>query len=306
MFNHILDIAPTDEKSATYGKINLVQIGRLETTPAGSIAKHTHLNWFELTCIVEGEGYVYAKDVNVPVKKGDIFLSFPCEAHQIDSSFDKPLTFDHFAFYTKDDSYIERLEALMANYSSPKKRVFKSYFVREMLDGCIKELLNKSEFQREYLESSFTLILLELLRTFEIKKTPSFTSNDTCHKPDTLCRTIRNYIDTHLFSINNLNEIANLCGYNYSYLSFLFKKNTGTTLSDYFKEKRFESAKLMIVENKLKISEISNLLGYNSVYAFSKAFKDEFGVSPKNYYKTNIANNVSANDNAAKSTSYDE
>ena len=42
----------------------------------------------------------------------------------------------------------------------------------------------------------------------------------------------------------------------------------------------------MIRENKLRISEISNLLGYNSVYAFSKAFKDEFGMSPKNYYKT--------------------
>ena len=289
--NHILDIAPRDEKQATYGKINLVQIGRLETYPGCVIQKHTHLNWFELTCVVEGEGDVYAKDVKVPVKKGDIFLSFPCEAHRIDSSLEKALVYDHFAFYTKDEVYAERLETLMANYSSPKKRVFKSYFVREMLDGSIKELLGKADFQREYLEASFALILIELFKIFEVKKSTSFMSADTCHKPDTLCKTIQNYIDTHLFSINNLNEIASLCGYNYSYLSFLFKKNTGITLSDYFKAKRFESAKLMISENKLKIGEISNLLGYNSVYAFSKAFKDEFGVSPKNYYKSNLQEN---------------
>lgn len=295
--NHLLDIAPREDTSATYGKINLVQIGRLETYPGCVINKHTHLNWFELTCVVEGEGDVYAKDVKVPVKKGDIFLSFPCEAHQIDSSKDKALTYDHFAFYTKDEIYADRLESIMANYSSPKKRVFKSYFVREMLDGSIKELLNKAEFQKEYLESSFTLILLELLRIFEVKKSSSFMDQDSCHKPEALCKTICNYIDTHLFSINNLGEIANLCGYNYSYLSFLFKKNTGITLSDYFKEKRFESAKLMISENKLKISEISNLLGYNSVYAFSKAFKDEFGISPKNYYKTTAANSESSNKN---------
>lgn len=292
--NHILNLMPRDEKEAFYGKVDLVQIGRLETYPGFIIHKHNHLNWFELTCVVDGEGDVYAKDIKVPVKKGDIFLSFPCETHRIDSSHNAPLTFDHFAFYTKDALYIERLETLMADYSSPKKRVFKSYFIREMLDGSIKELLNKSEFQREYLESTFTLILLELLRIFEVKKAPSFISADTSHKPDTLCQTIRNYIDTHLFSINNLNEIANLCGYNYSYLSFLFKKNTGITLSDYFKEKRFESAKLMIVENKLKIGEISNLLGYNSVYAFSKAFKDEFGLSPKNYYKTTVAKNINS------------
>lgn len=64
---------------------------------------------------------------------------------------------------------------------------------------------------------------------------------------------------------------------------------TGITISDYYNERRFESARLMIRENRLKVSEISNLLGYNSVYAFSKAFKDKFGTSPKNYYKKDSA-----------------
>lgn len=288
---HILDLTNIDEKHNVFGKICLVQIGRLECAPGHLVHKHTHLNWFELTCVTDGEGEIYGGDTKVEVKKGDIFLSFPCEVHRIDSSVENPLAFDHFAFYTTDAEYNERLERLMASYANPKKRAFKSYLIKEMLDGSINEILSKAEFKKDYLEASFSLILLEILKAFEVKRDAGFISDGSYQDSEKMCRTVKNYIDTHLFSIGSLTEIADLCGYNYSYLSFLFRKVTGTTLSDYYKSRRFESAKLMIRENKLRISEISNLLGYNSVYAFSKAFKDEFGLSPKNYYKTLFSDN---------------
>lgn len=281
---HIVDIKSYDGKSV-YGKINLVQIGRLACEGGHTIAKHTHLNWFELTCIVEGEGEILGGDTQVKVKQGDVFLSFPCEAHAIYSSKTSPLTFDHFAFYTADAEYSDRLERIMAVYSRAEKRVFKSFRVKDLLDSCISGILASGEFQNDYLMSSFSLIVLELVRIFKVKSGAGIIGTGV-EEPEELCRTLKRYIDTHLFSIGSLSELASLCGYNYSYLSFLFRKVTGTTLSDYYKQKRFESAKLMIKENRLKIGEISNLLGYNSVYAFSKAFKDEFGVSPRNYYKS--------------------
>lgn len=282
---HILDLANVAERHNVFGKICLVQIGRLECSPGHLIHRHTHLNWFELTCVTDGEGEIYGGDTKVDVKKGDTFLSFPCEVHKITSSVEKPLAFDHFAFYTTDEEYKERLERLMASYSNPQKRAFKSYLIKEMLDGCINEILRKADFRLDYLEAAFSIILLEILKIFEVKRDVGFISDGSYQDSEKMCRTVKNYIDTHLFSIGSLTEIADLCGYNYSYLSFLFRKVTGTTLSDYYKSKRFESAKLMVRENRLKIGEISNLLGYNSVYAFSKAFKDEFGMSPKNYYK---------------------
>lgn len=281
---HIVDISSYDGKSA-YGKINLVQIGRLVCEGQHTVATHTHLNWFELTCIVEGEGEILGGDTRVNVKKGDVFLSFPCEAHAIYSSQENPLTFDHFAFYTDDEKYNDSLERIMAVYSKAEKRVFRSYRIKDLLDSCVNGILTAGEFHHDYLMSSFSLIVLELFRIFKVKSGVGIIGGNI-EEPEKLCRTLQRYIDTHLFSIGSLSELASLCGYNYSYLSFLFRKVTGITLSDYYKSKRFESAKLMINENRLKIGEISNLLGYSSVYAFSKAFKDEFGVSPKNYYKT--------------------
>ena len=283
---HILDTTRIDERYNTFGKINLVQIGRLRCTPGHIIGRHTHLNWFELTCITDGEGEIYGGETKANVKKGDIFLSFPCEVHKIVSSEKNALCFDHLAFSVNDPEYNERLERLMASYANPEKRLFKSYLIKEMLDGSINEILGKAEFKKDYVEASFSLILLEILKIFEVKRDSAFISDMGYQDPEKMCATVKNYIDTHLFSLGSLTELSGLCGYNYSYLSHLFRKVTGTTLSDYYKTRRFESAKLMIRENKLRINEISNLLGYNSVYAFSKAFKDEFGMSPKNYYKS--------------------
>lgn len=281
---HVVDFCSYNEREL-YGKINLIQIGRLVCDAGYRINFHTHLNWFELTCVVEGEGDIFGASKKIGVKKGDIFLSFPCENHAITSSAENPLTFDHFAFYSEHADYKQAFERLMANYANPEKRLFKSYRIRELLDGCINELKSGSDYQKDFLGASFSLICLELLKNFDVKRAGNYISDETNQSPEKLCETIKHYIDTHLFSIDGLSEISDLCGYNYSYLSYLFKKVSGITLSDYYKERRFESAKLMVRENKLKISEISNLLGYSSVYAFSKAFKDEFGISPKNYYK---------------------
>lgn len=285
--NHIVDIVRLDDRYDTFGKINLKQLGRLVCSPGHVIESHTHLNWFELTSVTSGEGEIYGGDTKVSIKKGEIFLSFPCEIHKIVSSRESPLTFDHFAFYSSDEHYNEQLELLMASYADASRRLFKSYLVKEMLEGCVNEVSQNAKFRKDYLDSAFSLVLLELLKIFEVKRDSVFVNNEGFQNPEKLCVRLKNYIDTHLFSIKSLTELADKCGYNYSYLSYLFKKITGTTLSDYYKDRRFESAKLMIKENKLKIGEISNLLGYNSVYAFSKAFKDEFGMSPKNFYKGN-------------------
>ena len=74
-----------------------------------------------------------------------------------------------------------------------------------------------------------------------------------------------------------------MTGYSYGYLSALYKKTTSNTLSDYYRNKKLELAKHLVIEKKLKIGEIAEILNYSSVYAFSKAFKNKFGVSPEKY-----------------------
>ena len=90
-----------------------------------------------------------------------------------------------------------------------------------------------------------------------------------------------NYIDTHIYSLTSLDELATKFNYNYSYLSSLFSRATGKTLREYYLERRLEVARTMVLEKNKKIWEIAEMLNYSSAFAFSKAFTAKYGVSPK-------------------------
>ena len=100
-----------------------------------------------------------------------------------------------------------------------------------------------------------------------------------------------NYMDTHIYTMKSLDELSEISGYSYGYLSALFKKVTGNTLSTYYRTKKLDAAKLLLQENKLTATEISSLLNYASLYAFSKAFTNHFGISPKNFKKFTYTDN---------------
>jgi len=101
------------------------------------------------------------------------------------------------------------------------------------------------------------------------------------------CYQLMNYIDTHIYSLKSLNELSVVTGYNYSYLSSLFKKTTKNTLSEYYSEKRLELSKHMLLENKLSITEIAEQLNYSSRFTYTKAFTNKYGISPANYRNIN-------------------
>ncbi len=109
--------------------------------------------------------------------------------------------------------------------------------------------------------------------------------NDESAKDSNLrvCGQVMNFIDSRIYTMKNLREVAVEMGYNYSYISTLFRKTCGTTLNAYFKTKRMEEAKRLLQDNEMSVSEIARVMNYSSVYAFSKAFKEYFGASPGHY-----------------------
>lgn len=77
-----------------------------------------------------------------------------------------------------------------------------------------------------------------------------------------------------------LAEAQNL---NPSYLSTVFKKETGKTLSEYIREKRVKHALHLLTTTKLQIQTVALHCGIMDVQYFSKIFKRHTGMSPKEY-----------------------
>ncbi len=108
---------------------------------------------------------------------------------------------------------------------------------------------------------------------------------------DSILDDILYYID-HNFQTNiKLETIAPLFGYNSAYLGKIFSKTVGESFNNYVDHIRIDHAKQLIMENKLKVYEIAEQVGYKNVDYFHKKFKKYIGKSPAEYRKLYFEDN---------------
>ena len=138
-----------------YGDTVLVQIGRLYCSPSFSTDKHAHINWYELTVITDGSGVVLTNDVALKVKKGDIYLSYPGDFHQILSDGENPLKYDFFSFYTKNPELEENFLKIASSNRLCADRVFCDENISARVSDAISEMATKQKFHTEILSLLF-------------------------------------------------------------------------------------------------------------------------------------------------------
>lgn len=90
-------------------------------------------------------------------------------------------------------------------------------------------------------------------------------------------------IDADLAGSLNLRTLAQNLNISSSYLSSLFKKETGQTLTDYIMERRMEFARNLLSKTKLQVQTVAQHCGIMDVHYFSKLFKKSTGMTPKEF-----------------------
>jgi len=96
----------------------------------------------------------------------------------------------------------------------------------------------------------------------------------------------KDFIYEHIYEEISHDDIARKVNLSPKYLSVLFKKEVGITVSDYIQQSKIEEAKKLLAYSKTSISEICVLLNFNDQSYFTKVFKKVVGVTPKKYRDT--------------------
>ena len=91
------------------------------------------------------------------------------------------------------------------------------------------------------------------------------------------------YIKLHFREELTLQEVADTIHVSKSYLSNLFKKQSGQNFIDYLIDLRLHEAKRMLVQKEYKIYEVAEKSGFNDVKYFSKLFKKMTQMTPVEY-----------------------
>jgi two-component system response regulator YesN len=102
-----------------------------------------------------------------------------------------------------------------------------------------------------------------------------------------LVRNVQEYIKRNLDHKLSLNQVADVFNFSPNYLSHLFSKIAKVNYVEYITETKIAAAKEMMLRGEGRIYEISQKLGYESSFYFSKVFKKIEGVSPREYMQRN-------------------
>lgn len=188
--------------------------------------------------------------------------------------------------------YIESLCFDIKNFTNTSVKDIKNMFLNLTLE-LIYEAERRGIYfsEEEQQENRYIWDLISSFNTLEeLKEYIIDKISNTLRKFKELqnsCRSVfevkkcirKNYSHSEL-SVKSLAEEVYLTP---TYLSALFKKETGQNISDYIVEVRIEKSKEFLKNNKLKLQEVARNVGYNDSNYYAKAFKKMEGVTPSEY-----------------------
>lgn len=94
---------------------------------------------------------------------------------------------------------------------------------------------------------------------------------------------IKKYIVENIGGDLSVTNLAELIHYNPSYLSRLFKKYAGESISDYISDVRFDCAQKLLQKNNMRINEMSMYMGFKTSSYFIRFFKKKVNMTPQEF-----------------------
>lgn len=101
-----------------------------------------------------------------------------------------------------------------------------------------------------------------------------------------------NYIHQHICHKLSVSTLAHMLGIDRSYFCSIFKCQMGYSPKQYIQTQKLEKAKVLLETTDMSVQAISHLLGYGDQFAFSHAFQQNIGESPREWRKLHGSGNV--------------
>ena len=112
------------------------------------------------------------------------------------------------------------------------------------------------------------------------EKMRKYFRSDTNPKHINACK---EYIYSHIKERSTIEDLADVLGVSASYLSRLFKKEVGVSVSSYIRKRKIEMAKNLLRFSDYSMIEIANRLSFSSQSHFIQQFREVEGITPKKY-----------------------
>ena len=104
----------------------------------------------------------------------------------------------------------------------------------------------------------------------------------TAQRKSAMMKKITAYVDAHLHERITLKIVATHCGVSVSTVTQLFQKQADETFHDFVTKRRMVMADSLIREG-IPLEQVGKMVGYQDHSTFYRAFRQYFGISPREY-----------------------
>lgn len=271
----------------------LFQTGDIDCNPGHGVGEHAQCV-HEISYVVSGSGSMWIDGEEIAVTPGMAVINRIGDRHRILAAADTHLRFFYIGFLLDDESEAAWSKTLRAFYENPPVRVIAdASALHEAFVELFNEILYRDAVSDAMVESCMHRILCGVYRMATRAQSPGYTLGRGDMVDQRFIYDVIHYIDSHAQESGLLSRIGAEFGYNYDYISRRFSAVTGQNMRDYYNARRFEKACDYLREG-LSVTAAAERLGYESIHAFSGAFKKRVGVSPSTYRNRAVSSNETA------------
>lgn len=237
--------------------------GRQDCKPGHRVGPVERSFWL-LHYVTSGQGTFWINEEKYEIRPSQVFVIPPGELVEYEADKENPWSYIWIGF----ESGIDVTEIISQPvFSFPQG---KSLF--EAMAGSI-ELKNGREI---YLCSKIFELMYML-----------FPSEEKEGRRQVYVRQAKNYIKSEYMTGITVGDVAASLGLDRSYFSGLFREEVGKTPKEYLRDVRMQQAAAHLLKRDYTITEIAMAVGYPDVFAFSRVFRNYFGISPREYREKN-------------------
>ena len=250
------------------------------------VSLHSH-DYYEFYFFLEGDISIQLDKEIFPILPGDLLLVPPGIPHR-PSIHNQDIPYRRFVFWISQEycnvlmHQSQDYVYLMQYVQTTKKYVFHNDRVSfNAIQSKILRLIEEMQSDRFGRSAQISLCVNDLIlclnRTIYTRNVPRKKNEEL-----DLYQQITEYIEEHLDENLSLDSLAEEFYVSKYHIAHVFKDRLGMSIHQYITKKRLALCKEAIL-GKASITEIYQTYGFGDYSSFYRAFKKEYGISPKDY-----------------------
>lgn len=255
---------------------------------------HNH-DFYEFYLYLSGDVKYLIEGKSYNLKSGDIILINTKELHQaIINSMNVP--YERIVLWI-NKSFLYELSSLETDLTQcfeneEKKSVIRADFqIQQNIRALLSKLLDLENYKGSGKDLLYRAYIIELIIQLNNLVLNDKSDLDIDIMKSSLIDGIVEYINNHLTEEITIDALSKEFFLSKFHLSREFKKYTGTTIHRYIVQKKLIEAKELILK-QYPINSVYKQSGFGDYTNFFRAFKNEYGISPKQFYELMTESNM--------------